>query len=290
MGTGTGMEKPDVKDLSAKAERLRALHEPGQPVVFVNAWDCASARVVEKAGAPAIATTSAGVAFAQGYPDGQRISPERMLEVVARICEAVSVPVTADLESGYGDSVESLDRTVAGMLDAGAVGLNLEDHSGAATDPLVQPELQLDKIRAVREAGERRGVRIVLNARTDSYLRGLGSSEEMFEETIRRGESYRDAGADCIFVPGVLDPAVIGEIVRRLRCPVNVLAVAGSPPVAELARLGVARVSLGSGPMRAAMTVVRRLAEEVAAKGTFSTLEGIDAHRAFNELMSAIPR
>ena len=290
MGTGTGMEKPDVKDLSAKAERLRALHEPGQPVVFVNAWDCASARVVEKAGAPAIATTSAGVAFAQGYPDGQRISPERMLEVVARICEAVSVPVTADLESGYGDSVESLDRTVAGMLDAGAVGLNLEDHSGAATDPLVQPELQLDKIRAVREAGERRGVRIVLNARTDSYLRGLGSSEEMFEETIRRGESYRDAGADCIFVPGVLDPAVIGEIVRRLRCPVNILAVAGSPPVAELARLGVARVSLGSGPMRAAMTVVRRLAEEVAAKGTFSTLEGIDAHRAFNELMSAIPR
>jgi len=285
MGTGTGMEKPDVKDLSAKAERLRALHEPGQPVVFVNAWDCASARVVEKAGAPAIATTSAGVAFAQGYPDGQRISPERMLEAVARICEAVSVPVTADLESGYGDSVESLERTVAGMLDAGAVGLNLEDHSGAATDPLVEPELQLDKIRAVREAGERRGVRIVLNARTDSYLRELGSSEEMFEETIRRGESYRDAGADCIFVPGVLDPAVIGEIVRRLRCPVNVLAVAGSPPVAELARLGVARVSLGSGPMRAAMTVVRRLAEEVAAKGTFSTLEGIDAHRAFNELM-----
>jgi 2-methylisocitrate lyase-like PEP mutase family enzyme len=130
----------------------------------------------------------------------------------------------------------------------------------------------------------------VLNARTDSYLRGLGSSEEMFEETIRRGESYRDAGADCIFVPGVLDPAVIGEIVRRLRCPVNVLAVAGSPPVAELARLGVARVSLGSGPMRAAMTVVRRLAEEVAAKGTFSTLEGIDAHRAFNDLMSAISR
>jgi len=290
MGTGTGMEKPDVKDLSAKAERLRALHEPGQPVVFVNAWDCASARVVEKAGAPAIATTSAGVAFAQGYPDGQRISPERMLEVVARICEAVSVPVTADLESGYGDSVESLERTVAGMLDAGAVGLNLEDHSGAATDPLVEPELQLDKIRAVREAGERRGVRIVLNARTDSYLRGLGSSEEMFEETIRRGESYRDAGADCIFVPGVLDPAVIGEIVRRLRCPVNILAVAGSPPVAELARLGVARVSLGVGAMRAAMTVVRRLAEEVAAKGTFSTLEGIDAHRAFNELMSAIPR
>ncbi|HEY2796562.1 MAG TPA: isocitrate lyase/phosphoenolpyruvate mutase family protein [Thermoanaerobaculia bacterium] len=276
----------ETKELRVKAERLRALHEPGKPLVLVNVWDCASARVVEKTGAPAIATTSAGVAFANGFPDGQRIPPERMLEAVARICDAVSVPVTADLESGYGDSSESLDRTVAGMLEAGAIGLNLEDHSGAPSDPLVEPELQLDKIRAVREAGEKWGVPIVLNARTDSYLRGLGSKDEMFEETIRRGEAYRDAGADCIFVPGVTDPAVIGEIVRRLKCPVNVLAVAGGPPIAELARLGVARVSLGSGPMRAAMTVVRRLAEELAAKGTFSALEGIDAHRVFNELMA----
>ncbi len=276
----------EATGLREKAERLRALHEPGRPLVLVNVWDCASARVVEKAGAPAIATTSAGIAFANGYPDGQRISPERMLEAVARICGAVSVPVTADLESGYGDSGETLERTVAGMLEAGAVGLNLEDHSGEPTDPLVELELQLDKIRAVREAGERRGVRIVLNARTDSYLRGLGSPDEMFEETILRGEAYRDAGADCVFVPGLADPAVIGEIVRRLRCPVNVLAVAGSPPIPELARLGVARVSLGSGPMRAAMTVLRRLAEELAAKGTFSALAGIDAHRVFNELMS----
>jgi 2-methylisocitrate lyase-like PEP mutase family enzyme len=284
------MSQHDAKDLNAKAERLRALHVPGKPVVFVNVWDCASARVVEKTGAPAIATTSAGIAFAQGYPDGQRIQPERMLEAVARICEAVKVPVTADLESGYGDSAERLERTVAGMLEAGAVGLNLEDHSGAPTDPLVEAELQLDKIRAVREAGKRHGVPLVLNARTDSYLRGLGSKDEMFEETIRRGVAYRDAGADCIFVPGVTDPAVIGEIVRRLRCPVNVLAVAGSPPIAELARLGVARVSLGSGPMRAGMTVVRRLAEEIAAKGTLSALEGIDAHRVFNDLMSEIAR
>jgi 2-methylisocitrate lyase-like PEP mutase family enzyme len=197
----------------------------------------------------------------------------------------VSVPVTADLESGYGDSSESLERTVSGMLEAGAVGLNLEDHSGAPTDPLAELEIQLDKIRAVREAGERRGVPLVLNARTDSYLRGLGSPDEMFEETLLRGEAYRDAGADCIFVPASRCCGV-GEIVRRLKCPVNVLAVAGSPSVPELARLGVARVALGSGPMRAAMTVVRRLAEELAAKGTYSALAGIDAHRVFNELMS----
>ncbi|HEY1252051.1 MAG TPA: isocitrate lyase/phosphoenolpyruvate mutase family protein [Thermoanaerobaculia bacterium] len=279
-----------MSDLEGKADTLRSLHVPSRPLVLVNVWDSASARIVAKAGAPAIATTSAGVAFANGYPDGQRIPRERMLEAVARVCAAVSIPVSADLESGYGDSAESLERTVAGMLEAGAVGLNLEDHSGAPTDPLVEPELQVDKIRAVREAGSKRGVPIVLNARTDSYLRGLGSKEEMFAETIRRGEAYRDAGADCVFVPGLMDPAVIGEIVKRLACPVNVLAVAGSPPIAELARLGVARVSLGSGPMRAAMTVFRRLTEEVLAKGTYSAMDGIDPHRAFNDLMSGEPR
>jgi 2-methylisocitrate lyase-like PEP mutase family enzyme len=273
-------------DLKAKADRLRSLHRPGKPLVLVNVWDCASARLVEKSGAPAIATTSAGVAFASGYPDGQRIPAERMLEAVARICEVVSVPVTADLESGYGDSAERLQRTVNGMLDAGAVGLNLEDHSGAPTDPLVERELQLDKIRAVKEAGKARGVDVVLNARTDSYLRGLGSKDEMFAETVRRGEAYRDAGADCVFVPGVMDPAVIGELVKRIGCPVNVLALAGSPPIAELARLGVARVSLGSGPMRAAMTAFQSLVDEVAGKGTCAALEGIVTHGAMNALMS----
>jgi 2-methylisocitrate lyase-like PEP mutase family enzyme len=275
----------DANVLREKAERLRALHRPGRPLVLANVWDCATARLAEESGAPAIATTSAGVAFACGYPDGQRIPRERMLEAVARICEAVAVPVTADLESGYGDSVESLRRTVNGMLDAAAVGLNLEDHSGGPSDPLVELELQLDKIRAVKEAASGRGVPIVLNARTDSYLRGLGSQKEMFEETIRRGEAYRDAGADCVFVPGVRDTAVVGEIVKRLGCPVNVLAVAGSPPIAELARLGVARVSLGSGPMRAAMTVFRRVAEEILTKGTYSALDGIVSHADMNALM-----
>ena len=274
-------------DLRKKAEALRALHKPGQPLVLANVWDCATARIVEKSGAPAIATTSAGVAFACGYPDGQRISLALMLEAVARICKSVSVPVSADLEAGYGDSRESLERTVTGMLEAGAVGLNLEDHSGAPTDPLVELELQLEKIRAVQEAGERAGVPIVLNARTDSYLRGIGTKEEMFDETLRRGEAYRDAGADCVFVPGIRDPEVIGQIVKHLACPVNVLAMAGSPPIAELARLGVARVSLGSGPMRATLTLMGRLAEELGIAGTYSPLDSIVSHASINELMAS---
>ena len=272
-------------DLRKKAEALRALHKPGDPLVLANVWDCATARIVEKSGAPAIATTSAGIAFACGYPDGQRIPRELMLEAVARICAAVSVPVTADLEAGYGDSRESLEKTVAGMLEAGAVGLNLEDHSGAPTDPLVELELQVEKIRAVLEAGERSGVPIVLNARTDPYLRGIGTKEEMFDEALRRGEAYRDAGAACVFVPGIRDPEVIGRIVKQLSCPVNVLAMAGSPPIAELARLGVARVSLGSGPMRATMTVLGKLAEELGRKGTYSALDSIVSHASMNALM-----
>jgi 2-methylisocitrate lyase-like PEP mutase family enzyme len=276
----------DTSALREKAETLRALHRPGRPLVLVNAWDCATARIFEKAGSAAIATTSAGIAFSYGYPDGQKIPPSVMLEAVARICHSVSVPVTADLEAGYGSTPDELERTVTAMLEAGAVGLNLEDHVGEPKDPLVDSSRQLEKIRAVKEAGKRFGVPIVLNARTDSYLRGLGSKSEMFDETIRRGEAYRDAGADCVFVPGLTDPAVIGEIVRRLACPVNILAVAGSPSIAELARLRVARVSLGSGPIRATLSLMRRLADEVLTRGTFSTLEGIISHASMNELMS----
>ena len=271
--------------LQGKAGRLRELHRGSRPLVLVNAWDCATARIFEEAGSEAIATTSAGIAFAQGFADGQNIPPDLMAEMVARICGAVSVPVTADMEAGYGSSPEAMQRTVAVVLEAGAVGLNLEDHVGGPADPLVELPLQIEKIRAVREAGDRRGVPIVVNARTDAFLRGIGTKDEMFAETIRRGAAYRDAGADCVFVPGLGDAAVIGEIVRVLACPINILAGAGSPSIHELAALGVARVSLGSGPVRAAITLMQRLADEVLTRGTYSALDGAVPHARMNELM-----
>ncbi len=271
--------------LREKAEKLRALHRAGRPLVLVNTWDAASARIAAKAGSAAIATTSAGIAFASGYPDGEKIPRDRMLEAVARICAAVSLPVTADVEAGYGETPDELRRTANGVLDAGAVGMNLEDGT-SRPETLTDLSLQIEKIRAVREAGRGRGVPIVLNARTDVYLDRVGPESGRLAETIRRTEAYRDAGADCIFVPGVTDPATIGELVRRLGCPVNILAVAGSPSIDELAKLGVARVSLGSGPMRAAMTVMQRLAEEALTKGTYSALEGIVSHASMNQLMS----
>ena len=274
------------EDLPQKAEKLRALHRRDRPLVLVNAWDAATARILEKAGSEAIATTSAGIAFAFGYPDGQKISRERMLEAVARICAAVSVPVTADMEAGYGDTPEEIHRTAVGVLEAGAVGLNLEDGTGRPKAPLADLALQVEKIRAVVAVRRRHGVPIVLNARTDVYLDRVGPEAGRLAETIRRGEACRDAGADCVFIPGVTDPAVIGALVKQLACPVNVLAVAGSPSIADLARLGVARVSLGSGPMRAAMTQMRRLAEEVLTNGTYTTLEGIVLHASMNDLMT----
>ncbi|HEX7253598.1 MAG TPA: isocitrate lyase/phosphoenolpyruvate mutase family protein, partial [Thermoanaerobaculia bacterium] len=182
----------DPASLGRKADALRALHRPGHPVVFVNVWDCAGARILEAGGALAIATTSAGIAFSKGYPDGQRISRELMLAEVARIAASVSVPVTADLESGYGASPEALERLAADALEAGAVGLNLEDHVGARESPLVDLTLQLEKLRALREASARRGVALVVNARTDAFLRALGSPGDMFDETVRRGRAYRE--------------------------------------------------------------------------------------------------
>src|SRR5512143_1257497 len=213
-----------------------------------------------------------------------------MLEAVAGICASVSVPVTADVEAGYGDRPEDAAITAAGVLEAGAVGMNLEDGTGPPEAPLLDLSLQVEKIRAVVEAGRRRGIPIVLNSRTDVYLRGVGPEEGRLDEAVRRGSAYRDAGADCIFVPGITDPAVIRAIVERLACPVNVLAVAGSPSIAELARLDVARVSLGSGPMRASMTLLQRLTAEVLTEGTYSMLEGIVSHAAMNELMETRPR
>jgi len=272
--------------LRRKADALRALHRPGHPIVFVNVWDCASARILEAGGAPAIATTSAGIAFSRGYPDGQRIPRNLMLEEVTRIAASVSVPVTADLESGYGSSPEALESLATDALEAGAVGLNLEDHVGPREAPLVDVALQLEKLKALREASARRGVAVVINARTDAFLRGLGSPSEMFDETIRRGRAYRDEGADCVFVPGVTDAAVIGRLVREIDAPINVLAVAGSPPIADLARLGVARVSLGSGPARAALTLLQRIAGELTHDGTYSALEGILPHARVNELVA----
>jgi len=268
----------------AKANLFRDLHRGPKILVLPNAWDVASARILENASVAAIATTSAGVAFTLGYPDGQKISREEMLSVVARIAAKVKIPVTADVEAGYGNRPEDAALTARAVIEAGAVGLNLED--GTDDRRLVDLSLQLEKIAAVRETSRMMGVPLVLNARTDVYLLELGKAESRFGETVRRLIAFREAGADCLFAPGIRDLEVISRLVRELQNPVNILAGPGSPSIPELHRIGVARVSLGSSTMRATLGLVQRMAQELQTTGTYNALEGAPSHAEVNNLLS----
>jgi len=242
-------------------------------LVLANAWDAASALIFARAGAKAIATTSAGIAAVLGYPDGQHITPNEMTAAVARIATVVDLPVSADLEAGYGDAPQQAADAARAALDAGAVGLNLEDTTDSSEGPLLDPERQAQKIRAVRAVGEETGVPLVINARTDVFLAQVGEPYGRVQLASTRAKVYRAAGADCIFVPGVSDPATIRQLLAAIDAPLNILAVPGTPSVSELQRLGVARISLGSGPMRAALALTRDIAQELFVQGTYSRLE-----------------
>lgn len=274
----------DVEMQRAKAERLRGLHRSSAVLVLPNAWDASSARVFEDCGFPAVATTSAGIAWALGFPDGELLGRDEVAEATARMVAAVSVPVTADVEAGYGDTPGAAAETARAVIGAGAVGLNLEDAAdpappgsaassgGRGGAALLGLGAQLEKIRAVVGAGREAGVPLVVNARTDLYWRSLGEPGWRFGETVLRANAFLQAGADCVFVPGVKEPATVAALVREIMGPLNVLAGPGAPPVAELAGLGVRRVSVGSGPARAVVGLVRRIGRELIEEGTYSSM------------------
>lgn len=256
-----------------RAAQFRRLHEQGRgrPLVLPNAWDAASARVIELAGAPAVATTSAGVSWALGRGDGQRLTREEMLEAVGRIVAAVRVPVTADVEGGYGTgSPEDVAETVRAAVKLGVVGINLEDTIAGEVMP---SERHAERIKAARAAAGAAGGDLVINARVDVYLFGVGAAEGRLKETVRRARAYCGAGADCVFVPGVIDRETIAALVSGIDGPLNVMAGPGAPTVAELARLGVARVSVGPAIAQAALETTRRAARELLEEGTYGAME-----------------
>jgi 2-methylisocitrate lyase-like PEP mutase family enzyme len=262
----------DVRVQAEKAERLRKLHAGPRILALPNAWDVASARVLEEAGYPAIATSSAGVAFSLGYADGQRISRDEMLEVVSRIARAVRVPVTADMESGYGTTAKDMTETVKAVIAAGAVGMNLEDVTGDDESSHVALPLQVEKIHAVKEMASSAGVPLVLNARTDVYLMPIGETTTRFERTVERLRAYRQAGADCVFAPGVSDRDTIAKLVKAIGAPLNILISTGCPSLGEMEKIGVARASAGSTMMRVTLGLVRRIGKELTEKGTYESL------------------
>ena len=257
---------------SEKAEQFRKLHGGPGILALPNAWDVASARILEEAGCPAIATSSAGIAFSLGYPDGQRISRDEMLDVVARIANAVRVPVTADMESGYGATTADLTETAKGVIAAGAIGMNLEDVNGDDESSQVSLSLQVEKIRAIRETASAAGVPLVLNARTDIYLMPIGEAATRFERTVERLCAYHQAGADCVFAPGVSSRDTIAKLVKAIAAPLNILISPTCPSLTEMEKIGVARVSAGSAVMRATLGLVRQIGREWMEAGTCASL------------------
>jgi 2-methylisocitrate lyase-like PEP mutase family enzyme len=283
---------------TSKAIQFRQLHRGPGVLILPNAWDVASARIFEDAGFPAIATTSAGIAFSLGYPDGQRIPREEMMARIGRITRAVNVPVTADVEWGYssssgstpgsnpGSNPEDAAQTTRELIQAGVVGMNLEDASGRRDQPLSSLESAVEKIKAARAATVHMQAQFVINARTDVYLLPGGNPDADYSEAVRRLVAFRDAGADCVFAPGLNHAETIERLAQAVECPLNILAGPGTPSIPELEKLGVARVSVGSGPMRATLGLLRRLAEELKTTGTYATLEGALPYPEANKLLA----
>lgn len=259
----------------ARAAALRTLQADGV-LVLPNAWDAASAALIAAGGARAIATTSAGVSWSLGRPDGQNLTRAEMVDAVARIAAAVDLPVSADVEGGYGPGEDDVVQTVAGVIGAGAVGINLED-SRAPGGPLFAADDQVSRLRAAREAAAAAGLpELVINARTDVYLFGVGPEAGRFDDVVARARSYADAGADSLFVPGLLDLDTLAALTSRADLPVNAMAGPGAPSVDDLRAAGVRRVTVGQAVAQAAYSLARRAAVEVIEKGTFDSLADAD--------------
>jgi 2-methylisocitrate lyase-like PEP mutase family enzyme len=259
--------------IEEKADLLHALHRRGEPLVLTNAWDVASARLVEDAGAKAVATTSAGVAWSLGVADGDRLGLADVLALIARVAGAVSVPVTADIENGFAEKPEGVAETIRGVLAAGAVGVNLEDavYSPSAVELRAVAE-QAERVAAARQAADAAGVNLFINARIDTYLRAAGDPAERLDSTIARAAAFVQAGANGIFVPGVVDAETVSVLVDGVGAPLNVLTRPAAPPIPELAALGVARISFGSSIAAAAYALTERVAREAFTAGTYSAM------------------
>ena len=281
------MSAPDQK---AKGEAFRHMHDGPDMLLLPNAWDAGSAAIMVDAGFEAIATTSAGVAFANGIPDGEKMGRDAMLEAVGRIAARVPVPVTADLETGFGASPEDVGETIRRAVAAGVVGANLEDGTLSGPAPLFPIADYARRLRAAREAADATGIRFTLNARIDTFLRGAGRPfDETYAETLERASAALDAGADCIYVPWLTDIQVIARLVRDIPAPINVLgAMAGTPapPLHLLRAEGVRRVSIGGSLAVAMMSQVRTIVRSMRA-GTIDYGSEM-SNRDMNALLSRI--
>jgi 2-methylisocitrate lyase-like PEP mutase family enzyme len=254
------------------ADSFRAMHR-GPLLLLANAWDPMSARQFEAAGFGAIATTSGGLAWDLGYADGEKAPWSEVVAATGRIVRAVRVPVTADIEAGYGETPEQVGKSITEIIGTGAVGFNLEDGTPRADMPVRPIDDAVARIRAARGAATAAGVPMVINARVDLYLKNVGDPASRFDETVKRAKAYLAAGADCIYPFGFIDLDTVARLVKAIDAPVNIVARAGTPPALELEKIGVARVSIASGATLAVMSMIKKIGEELRTTGKFDGLE-----------------
>jgi 2-methylisocitrate lyase-like PEP mutase family enzyme len=278
-----GQYRSRTMSAQESSARFRQLHQWKTPLLLPNAWDAGSARWIESNGAQAIATSSAAVAWAHGYADGGALPPSLLPAAVAEIARVISVPISVDVEAGYSAEPRLVSATVEAVASAGGVGINLED----GTD---SPDVLCAKIAAAKAGAARVGVDLFVNARTDVYLRALVPPERRAEEAVARGLRYREAGADGLFVPAVVQPGEIRHIVEAVPLPLNVLVRAGLPTVSELSALGVRRVSAGSGIASAVYGLIRRATRQFLQEGRYGTmLEDAAGYGELNALFAPRP-
>jgi 2-methylisocitrate lyase-like PEP mutase family enzyme len=260
-----------------KAEMFLKFHHDKEMLVLLNSWDIGSSKLIEACGYKAIATTSMGIAASLGYPDCQIIKLSEMLQVITGIVNGVQVPVSVDIEAGYGNNLNEIIDSVKKIIATGIVGINIEDSIELSPDLIDEMEF-CERISAIRALSDSLGFHLVINARTDSFYTSSGSPQKKLAESIKRGNKYREAGADCIFVQPVWDKETIATLVKEINAPVNILANPGigagilPPSVHELQDLGVARLSLGSSMMKATLALIKKVADELLKNGTYTVL------------------
>lgn len=267
-----------------KAEKFLKFHYDKEILVLLNSWDAGSSKLVEACGFKAVATTSMGIAASLGYPDCEVIQLSEMLQVITEIVNAVEVPVSVDIEAGYGNNVNEIIESVKKIIATGIVGINIED-SIELSPKLIDEKEFCERISAIRHLSDSLGFHLVINARTDSFYTSSGTTQEKLAESIRRGNKYREAGADCIFVQPVWEKDIIRTLVKEINAPVNILSNPGigdglPPSVGELQEMGVARLSLGSSLMKATLALMKKVADELSGKGTYTVLSDTMMPRA----------
>ena len=258
----------DLDTTARNAKRFADLHKAGDPLLLFNCWDVVTAKAAAKI-SPAIATGSAAVAFAQGYDDGQKIPLDYVMKLTKAMVDAVDCPVSVDFEAGYADSVNQLKVNVSRLIENGVVGINYEDSLANGKRGMVDILENTKRIEAIREAADKLGVALFINARTDAYLLNIGDAATCLSQTLERARHYQDAGASGIFVPFLNDRDQIGEIADTITLPLNVLGGSKAPSVAELSELGVARISLGGWPMEVALKAFSESAKAFTENGKY---------------------